>query len=47
MYSSVVVETSGYEAMIDGEKGDRSRMGRARSDAAYRAEAEFSRENEG
>lgn len=34
MYSSVVMETSGYEAMIEGENGDRSRMGRARSETA-------------
>lgn len=33
MYSSVVLETSGYEARIEGEKGERRRIGRERGEA--------------
>lgn len=33
IYSSVVLETSGYEAKIDGEKGERRRIGRERGEA--------------
>lgn len=41
MNFSVDKETSGYEAMIEGEKGDRRRMGRFRRDDKKRVEAGF------